>query len=386
MGVIKVILRKSYKKQNRESIVYLQLFLMKKKTIVNTGVTVDEENWDNTHRKVKGNKKNSKELNLLIEKARSRANDILVKYQLLEIDLSPTVFKSEFNNPAKHNDFISWMEVEINDRKGLITKSTIALHHSVKESIRQFKSNLSFSEIDAKFIEDFEKFLRVIKKNSIATVSKKLRTLKSYLNRAVKRNVIKKNPFQDHKIKKGKGRVEYLEEHELMLLIELYKREVVPVYMMKVLKYFLFACFTGLRITDVKRLKHDNIINDTIVLRPQKLRNITDELQKIPLCLSAKKLIVDAGKQKVKGRIFDTFCDPVTNRYLKKIAAYVGIEKNLHFHISRHTFATLFLEKTSDLATLQKLLGHANITQTMIYAHVSETKKKKQIMVFDNYI
>jgi len=58
----------------------------------------------------------------------------------------------------------------------------------------------------------------------------------------------------------------------------------------------------------------------------------------------------------------------------------------MHFHLSRHTFATLFLEKTGDLATLQKLMGHASITQTMIYAHVSESKKKKQIRVFDNYM
>jgi len=84
-----------------------------------------------------------------------------------------------------------------------------------------------------------------------------------------------------------------------------------------------------------------------------------------------------------EGRIFDCYTDQVTNRYLKDIAKLLKIRKTITYHVSRHTFATLFLDKTNDLATLQKLMGHHSIAQTMVYAHVSETKKREQIRVFD---
>ena len=128
------------------------------------------------------------------------------------------------------------------------------------------------------------------------------------------------------------------------------------------------------------------IVNDTIHLVPKKIKNVNNAVTTIPLCKAAKRLIKDAGKYKVSGRIFETYSDQKTNEYIKDVARYLGINKDLHFHVARHTFATLFLEKTGDLASLQKLLGHASIIQTMVYVHVSETKKREQIKVFDAYI
>jgi integrase/recombinase XerD len=120
-----------------------------------------------------------------------------------------------------------------------------------------------------------------------------------------------------------------------------------------------------------------------IVIIPQKKINTDHETVTIPLCNAAKRIILESGPHQVRGRIFDCYSDPVTNRYLKDIATLLKIPKLITFHTSRHTFATLFLERTNDLASLQKLMGHASITQTMVYAHVSEVKKREQIKVFD---
>jgi len=64
---------------------------------------------------------------------------------------------------------------------------------------------------------------------------------------------------------------------------------------------------------------------------------------------------------------------------LKKIADYANINKEISFHSARHTFATFFLEKTDDLATLQRLMGHSSISQTMVYVHLTEKKKVEQM-------
>ena len=128
------------------------------------------------------------------------------------------------------------------------------------------------------------------------------------------------------------------------------------------------------------------IINNILIFEPQKTKNTTGKTIKVPLTDFARKLIQDAGRFRVSGNIFDTYSDQKTNVYLKDIAILCGIKKNITFHIARHTFATLFLEETDDLATLQQLLGHSSIMQTMVYAHVSEMKKKIQIKKFEKVL
>jgi integrase/recombinase XerD len=310
-------------------------------------------------------------------------NDIQVKYRLSGQELTPDLLRSEFKNPSKYLNFIEWARAEIRDRKGMISASTIVMQYSIMKCLEKFQKVILFSEIDLRFLERFEKFLKLTEKNRVDTISKKMRCLRLYLNRAKRNNIIRNNPFDQFKIKKGKGRIIYLEEAELKRMIDLYGRELAPRNMKKVLRYFLFSCVTGLRLGDVKRLRHENIINDTIIIVPQKKINTDHETVTIPLCQAARRIILESGIHRVKGRIFDCYSDPVTNRYLKDIATLLKIQKLITFHTSRHTFATLFLEKTNDLASLSKLMGHASIMQTMVYAHVSETKKREQIRVFD---
>ena len=386
MARIIVKIRDSYVKQDGEAAVYLQLHLMRQKITVNTGVSIPLKQWDPDKKQVRKSNPMATEYNLIIDQAVGRAGKILAKYKMINEELTPNMFKSEFENPAKYTNFFAWVAEDIQKRKGLIADSTIIIHLSVMSSLGKFKKKIRFSEIDFKLIERWEKYMTVTEENSLATISKKLKTLKLYVNRARKEGKIRRDPFNNYKIKRPKGRIEFLTEEELKKLIELYHREGLMEGHRKVLRYFIFSCFTGLRLGDVKRLSHDMIIGDTIVMVPNKKKNVDNETVKIPLCKSAKVLISHTETTWAVRPIFPSLCDQKTNEYLKDCGKLVNIRKHMHFHLSRHTFASLFLEKTGDLATLQKLLGHASITQTMVYAHVSETKKKKQIKVFDNYL
>ena len=61
------------------------------------------------------------------------------------------------------------------------------------------------------------------------------------------------------------------------------------------------------------------------------------------------------------------------NSYLKEIADLCGIEKNMTFHLARHTFATtVTLAKGVPMETVSKMLGHTNLKTTQIYARITK--------------
>lgn len=255
------------------------------------------------------------------------------------------------------------------------------------KKMQGFKPNLMFTDITEDFINDLKKHFKITHKNSANTIHKNIGTFKAYLNLAIRKKVILENPMKNIKSKRTKPDRVYLNEAELLKFIKHYKENSFDKNIHHVLRLFLFSCFTGLRLSDVKALKHEHLINDIIVLRPKKLSNVNGAICSIPLCNPAKTLIKDESKVRMYGTIFFSYSDQVTNRLLKKIADTLEINKNLSFHASRHTFATMYLLKNpGDVATLQQLLGHSKIEQTMVYVHINENTKIERMKVFDSYL
>ena len=116
-------------------------------------------------------------------------------------------------------------------------------------------------------------------------------------------------------------------------------------------------------------------------------REKTNIISKIPLLSEADKIIKKYSSYshiKETGYIIPIPSNQKVNTYLKEIADLADINKNLTFHLARHTFATLALSYGMSIESVSKMLGHNQIRTTQIYAKVTEEKIAREMTLFKN--
>ena len=144
----------------------------------------------------------------------------------------------------------------------------------------------------------------------------------------------------------------------------------------EVQRAFLFACFTGIRISDIRELKWSDIkvMGDYKAIIKTQVK--TEELVTVPLCMKAMEYLPDQREDEF---VFHLPLKTGLRLGLNRIIEASGIDKPVTFHTSRHTFATLTFASGSDLATVSRLLGHTSVATTEIYADVLMDSKVKAI-------
>jgi len=385
MSRIKVCINEYYKRKDGEALVYLVTYLRRKKVTINTRVKVDPDRWDAVNAIVKGKGKEIDDINLMISNCRSRLNNIFVEYRLRHRELSTEMLLKEYATQSDCSSFYSFFAEILNKKKGLNAENTIKTHETLLKKLKEFCPNLMFPDMTSDFVNDFQKWMKVEKKNNANTISKMLRILKIYINEAIRRKFMTDSPFNQVKIKRIEADREFLMPEELIILIDKYKGTILPDIYRETLRVFLFACFTGLRISDVREVRMQDIQKETLVFKPVKTSNINKTLR-IPLTNPARMLIRDAAPNRVYGRIFKMDTDQSINRKLKDIFTGIGMNKHISFHCARHTFATIFLREGGKVQILQKLLGHYSISETMKYVHILPDDTEEQIKVFDRFL
>jgi len=234
-------------------------------------------------------------------------------------------------------------------------------------------SDISLKEINYEFITDFEAYLRGVCRCGANTTAKFLQRFKSIVLIARNNGWIYHDPFANYKIRFQKADRGYLTQEELEAIL---KKEFSVKRLEQVRDIFIFSCFCGLAYVDVKNLKESNIrtsFDGNLWIMGK--REKTGVSFNIPL-LEVPKMIVE----KYKGTLPNSHVLPVLsnqkmNAYLKEIADVCGVDKNLTFHLARHTFATTTtLAKGVPIETVSKMLGHTNIQTTQIYARVINAK------------
>jgi len=301
--------------------------------------------------------------NNLIEHYRLKAQKIIHTFRISDQLITFDRFSQEFeSNHINKDSFYEFVEDQIQLLDGKLTKGTLKNYNDQVNKMKEFKSDLSFSEIDLRLIYKYEQYLINTRNNNKNTVVKSIIFVKQILNKAVAQNIIEENPIQDYKLKRIVGEREFLSSEELSKLEELYSKKTLKKNRQNVLKYFLFSCYTGLRYQDVKNLRFKDIKEgDLISIQMGK----TKEFVNIPLTKKAKNLIPEKGFE--NQTMFNVLTDQPTNRYLKDIIKEVNINKKISFHCSRHTFATLSKSLGIDYDVISKMLGHTDIKTTKIY-------------------
>lgn len=145
---------------------------------------------------------------------------------------------------------------------------------------------------------------------------------------------------------------------------------------------FLFACFTGLRYSDIYRLTWGELATgpDGNTRIETKMKKTGKDLY-MPLSENALQWLPERGNKPDTSRVFCKLPDQAGNAdaRLHTLAKHAGIGKKVSFHVARHTFATLTLTYGADLYTVSKLLGHTNVRTTRIYAKIVDANKCKAV-------
>lgn len=148
---------------------------------------------------------------------------------------------------------------------------------------------------------------------------------------------------------------------------------------------FFFSCLTGLRWSDIVKLKWSEVQELNSGTRIVFTQKKTGGLEYLDLNTQAASILGKRGKR--EELVFPRL-GPIQSARIS-IAAWVrsaGIDKHITFHCARHTFAVMMLDLGVDLYTVSKLLGHKSIETTQVYAKILDKNKKAAVERIPNIL
>ncbi len=244
------------------------------------------------------------------------------------------------------------------------------------------KEDCYLDEVTKQFVEEFEFYLKTVRKCCHNTTTKYLANFKKIVRIALANGWMKKDPFAQIRFHLDEVEREFLEKQELKTLLS--KKISIP-RLAQIRDIFCFCCFTGLAFSDVKQLKSEHLVTDINgMVWIRKTRQKTKNMCNIPLLDEANK-ILDRYKDhpycQTQGVLLPVCSNQKMNMYLKELADICGIRKNLSTHCARHTFATLTLASGATIDNVAKMLGHANVNMTRHYAKVLDSSIMRDMQI-----
>ena len=196
--------------------------------------------------------------------------------------------------------------------------------------------------------------------------------------RAVSRRIIRYNPFEDATYEKEERKIRFLQKSDVakLMALKVNDREAELVRRM-----FLFSCFTGLAIADMECLKFSHIqttADGRSYIRKERQKTKVESV--VPLHPIVEEILSrcregQTVKEEGEGLVFPRDCSrSVTNNKLSTVGLACGVRQRLSFHMARHTFGTLSLSAGIPIESIAKMMGHASISSTQIYAQVTDKK------------
>lgn len=280
------------------------------------------------------------------------------------------------------------------------TYKTAATHLSRYINKQYRGRTITLGEIDKEFCTGFAEYLKTAKRSHytkngqtihkgglpIAKTTSALyyTTFEAALNDAYKKGLISLNPAayveESEKPKAPQTERDYLTADELKTLAA------TKCPNEQVRAAFLFSCFCGLRLSDIEGLTWADVHQDGDTWRIEKRMQKTQRPIYLPLSAEGRRYIPPRENKAPEMLVFSLPKRVTTQCDIRTWIKRAGINKHISFHCARHTFATLMLNQGADLYTTSKLLGHADLKTTQIYATIIDQKKQEAVNLLDGIL
>lgn len=383
MITVKVYFRK-HKPTSISGFVWVSFYVNREKVNFSTKVGLEEKCWSAKKQQILSTDKGAADKNLIIENVLARINNVLVKYRLRDKRLTRDAFLRAYHRPTDYEtfyEFITDYQKTISYRMEL---STLNSHQTIINKLQEYNSVLTFDDIDKEWLDGYFCHLKKELYNNDNTAYKNMSILKKYVRAAYKKGYMDENPFEDWRIKRTTSSCVYLTEDELQKLTAIYKHGELDYQLHKTLEFFLFLCFSSLHVGDAKKLQLEQFSETHFTYFRMKLKNSRPTPILVPISEPLKFILRNIVGSRKKGPVFEKMpADQTMNKQLKDIAVIAEIDKSITHKVGRHTFATIYLRKTKDLASLKEILGHSDLKETLIYAHVLDESKQEGMQCFN---
>ena len=360
-----------------------------KSTAITTGEECNPSGWNSKQGLTTDRKTNQRisEFRELIEKT---YRDILTREGVVSVELIKNSLQGIATNPTT---LLAMSKAELQAVKESVGKSraegtSLNLYYSDR-NLREFIDNKGVQDISIATITEslFEEYRFFLKKRGLkaSTVNTNLCWLSRLMFRAVSWRIIRCNPFENAKYEKEEKKIRFLQKGDVMKLMamRMNDREAELARLM-----FVFSCFTGMAIADMENLEYRHI--QTAADRQRYIRKERQNTKVefiVPLHPIAEAIINYCRKEQARNEkqqtvkekgdslVFQPHCSrSVMGKNLSIVGKACGIRQRLSYHVGRHTFGTMSLNAGIPIESIAKMMGHASISSTQIYAQVTDKK------------
>ena len=378
------IIQKGKTNQEGRAPILARITINKRMVHISTRQSILPERWLSKECKTVGLTTEEKRLNRFLEDFKgliySKYNELLLSGEVITADKLKQAISSKGEKCISlldlYDDFLQDYARLVGHKT---SKRTYDKYVLVRNRLAQYLResynlvDMPLRDISPKFIHGFDTFLRTtynVANNHAMKMMQKFRTI---YQTAIDNGWVQKNPFASIKIHFDVVDREFLTKQELVDIIQ---KPMTSKRLDQVRDVFVFCCFCGLAYCDVAELTTDNLVDGDdgrTWLRTR--RQKTDTPVDVPLLEIPMTILRKYDGQITGDKLLPVPSNQKCNDYLKEIASICGIDKELTFHMARHTFSTtVTLSNGVPIETVSKMLGHRNIRTTQIYAKVIHDK------------
>ena len=373
---------------NGNAPIYLRITIDSERVEIATKRNAPPDKWNTIAQKVMGNTDEAKSVNNHLKTVEQKAYEVYREMIERNIPITAQTFKDRMNGIEE--EVVCRMLIPIFEDHNRQVEALIGKEYAPATAIRyqttikhvknflkwKYKvSDINIQDLDHEFVTSLEFYLRTVRHCNNNSAVKYIKNLKKIIHICVANNWLVRSPFINYKTKIKEVIRDFLSSDELDSISE---KRFVSERLNQVRDVFLFSCYTGLAYADVNKLKRSEISTG---IDSQKwistTRQKTDTASRIPLlpvALDLLKKYEDYSACINEGKLLPVLSNQKMNAYLKEIADVCGIEKELTFHIARHTFATtVTLANGVSIESVSKMLGHKNIRTTQHYAKILDS-------------